>query len=142
MYAGLTVNGNAVALPAGSGAYAAIDTGTTLVTGPPSVIDALYAQIPNSQALTGDAEGFYQFRESPRLLSPSFARTCGSDTLSLPHSMRDRRPSRDALRRQRDLVAHLARGLCRRDRARARDVHRRVHRAQHGRDVRAVLHRR
>ena len=59
------MNGEPVPLLAGTGSYGAIDTGTTLVTGPPSVIDALYAQIPNSQALTGDAEGFYQFRESP-----------------------------------------------------------------------------
>ncbi|KAI0691707.1 aspartic peptidase domain-containing protein, partial [Earliella scabrosa] len=57
----ITVNGEPVPLLAGTGSYGAIDTGTTLVTGPPSVIDALYAQIPNSQALTGDAEGFYQF---------------------------------------------------------------------------------
>ena len=57
------MNGNSVTLPSGSGSYAAIDTGTTLVGGPPAIIDAIYAQIPGSQALTGDNEGYYTYRE-------------------------------------------------------------------------------
>ena len=61
---GLTVNGNSVSLPSGSDSYGAIDTGTTLISGPEDVVAALYAQIPNSEALTGQNEGFYQYRES------------------------------------------------------------------------------
>ena len=57
------MNGNSVTLPSGSGSYAAIDTGTTLVGGPPAIIDAIYAQIPGSQALTGENEGYYTYRE-------------------------------------------------------------------------------
>ena len=53
-----------MSLLAGTGSYGAIDTGTTLVTGPTDVINAIYAQIPNSQALDGQNEGLYQFRES------------------------------------------------------------------------------
>ena len=70
-FAGLTVNGNTVTLPSGSDSYGAIDTGTTLISGPEDVVAALYAQIPNSEALTGQNEGFYQYRESSRL--PAFA---------------------------------------------------------------------
>ena len=55
----LTVNGESVTLSSGSGAYAAIDTGTTLVGGPEDAVSALYAQIPGSQALTGDNAGYY-----------------------------------------------------------------------------------
>lgn len=46
-------------LPSGSSSYAAIDTGTTLVGGPSSVVSQLYAAIPNSQAGTGDYDGYY-----------------------------------------------------------------------------------
>ena len=66
---GLTVNGNSVTLPSGSDSYGAIDTGTTLISGPEDVVAALYAQIPNSEALTGQNEGFYQYRESSRQLA-------------------------------------------------------------------------
>lgn len=68
---GLTVNGNSVSLPSGTGSYGAIDTGTTLVTGPTDIIDALYAQIPGSEALNGQDQGLYQYRES---LQPSMHR--------------------------------------------------------------------
>jgi hypothetical protein len=60
----MTVNGNSVTLPTGSDALAAIDTGTTLVGGPPDAIAALYAHIPNSQAGTGNMEGYYYYRKS------------------------------------------------------------------------------
>ena len=40
-----------------------IDTGTTLVGGPPDAIAALYAQIPGSAALTGQNAGYYTYRE-------------------------------------------------------------------------------
>ncbi|RDX49668.1 acid protease [Lentinus brumalis] len=58
---GLTVNGQSVSLDAGSASYAAIDTGTTLVGGPADSIAALYAQIPGSEALTGDNAGYYTY---------------------------------------------------------------------------------
>ncbi len=73
----LTVNGNSVTLDSGSGAYAAIDTGTTLVGGPQDAVSALYAQIEGSAPLTGN-EGYWSYREyrperptAPRRLSLS-----------------------------------------------------------------------
>ncbi|KAH8111057.1 acid protease [Phellopilus nigrolimitatus] len=55
----LTVQGSSVTLPSGSSSYAAIDTGTTLVGGPSSVISAFYAQIPGATAGTGNYQGYY-----------------------------------------------------------------------------------
>ncbi|KAH7885800.1 aspartic peptidase domain-containing protein [Phlebopus sp. FC_14] len=57
----LTVQGNSVTLPSGSGSYSAIDTGTTLVGGPSSVIRNMYAQIPGSQPGTGNLEGYWTY---------------------------------------------------------------------------------
>ncbi|KAJ7623249.1 aspartic peptidase A1 [Roridomyces roridus] len=57
----ITVQGNSVTVPSGSDSYAAIDTGTTLVGGPPDQIAAVYAQIPNSRAGTGNFEGYYLY---------------------------------------------------------------------------------
>lgn len=54
-----------MSLPSGSGSWAAIDTGTTLVGGPPSVIQNVYAQIPGSQAGTGNWEGYWTYRTFP-----------------------------------------------------------------------------
>ena len=59
----MTARGNQIAVPTGSGNQAAIDTGTTLIGAPTAVVQSLYQQIPNSQALTGDMQGFYQFRK-------------------------------------------------------------------------------
>ncbi len=70
-YVGLTVNGQWVSLAAGSASYAAIDTGTTRVGGPADSTSALYAQIPGSDALTGDNAGYYTYREVlPRTATP------------------------------------------------------------------------
>lgn len=55
---GVSVNGNSVDL--GETNKAAIDTGTTLIGGPSSVIENMYAQIPGSGAVSG-ASGYYQF---------------------------------------------------------------------------------
>jgi len=55
---GLTVNGASVL---SNSVNAAIDTGTTLVGGPPDAIAAIFAQIPNSQLGTGDLEGYYLY---------------------------------------------------------------------------------
>ena len=58
---GLTAQGNSVTLQPGSASFAAIDTGTTLVGGPASVIAQLYAQIPNSAPGSGDYDGYYTY---------------------------------------------------------------------------------
>jgi hypothetical protein len=55
----MTVQGNSVSLPSGSDSYAAIDTGTTLVGGPATEIQAIYAQIPDSEPGTGNYDGYY-----------------------------------------------------------------------------------
>lgn len=61
----LTAQGSSVSLSSGAASYAAIDTGTTLVGGPQSVIAELYAAIPGSSPATGEWEGYYQYRKSP-----------------------------------------------------------------------------
>ncbi|TFK84827.1 acid protease [Polyporus arcularius HHB13444] len=83
---GLNVNGNSVTLPSGSDSYGAIDTGTTLVSGPEDVVAALYAQIPNSQALTGQNQGFYQY---PCATTVNVTMRFGSSTISWPISNAD-----------------------------------------------------
>lgn len=65
----LTVNSNSVSLPSGQSSYAAIDTGTTLIGGPASQVAALYAQIPNSVAGTGNYDGYYLYRALPAYFS-------------------------------------------------------------------------
>lgn len=59
----ISVNGESVNAPTGEEAYAAIDTGTTLVGGPSSAIAEIFAQIPDSQPGTGDFESYYTYRE-------------------------------------------------------------------------------
>ena len=63
------MNGNSVSLTSGSASFAAIDTGTTLVAGPQDAIAALYAEIPGSQALTGQNQGYYSFRKTRPLFA-------------------------------------------------------------------------
>ncbi|KDQ55714.1 hypothetical protein JAAARDRAFT_37134 [Jaapia argillacea MUCL 33604] len=58
---GLTVGGKAVTVPTGNSALAAIDTGTTLIGGPSAGVQAYWAGVPGSQALTGQYQGFYAF---------------------------------------------------------------------------------
>jgi len=58
---GMTVQGNSITLPTGSASYSAIDTGTTLIGGPSSAIQAIFAQIPNSARASGDFEGYYSY---------------------------------------------------------------------------------
>lgn len=57
----LTVQGSSITIA--SGTTAAIDTGTTNIGGPATSIAAIYAQIPNSNLLTGQWEGYYSFRK-------------------------------------------------------------------------------
>lgn len=59
----LTINSQSISLPSSSSSasFAAIDTGTTLIGGPPDIIDAIYKSVPNSQPLTGNSKGYYAF---------------------------------------------------------------------------------
>ncbi|KAJ7180625.1 aspartic peptidase A1 [Mycena filopes] len=57
----ITVQGNSISVSSGTNSYAAIDTGTTLVGGPPADIANIYAQIPDSSAGTGNYEGYYMY---------------------------------------------------------------------------------
>ncbi|PFH51024.1 hypothetical protein AMATHDRAFT_192110, partial [Amanita thiersii Skay4041] len=57
----LVVQGSSIPLPSGSDAYAAIDTGTTLVGGPSEYISQIFAQIPGSQPGTGNFQGYYTY---------------------------------------------------------------------------------
>lgn len=42
--------------------YAVIDTGTSYIAAPASILGAIYAQIPDSSPGTGKWEGYYMFR--------------------------------------------------------------------------------
>ncbi|KAG1864833.1 aspartic peptidase domain-containing protein [Suillus subluteus] len=57
----LTVQGSSISIPSGSSSYSAIDTGTTLVGGPSSVIQNIFAQIPGSQPGTGNWQGYWTY---------------------------------------------------------------------------------
>lgn len=57
----LSIQGNSLPLASGSASYAAIDTGTTLIGGPASVITSIYSQIEGSRPGTGDYEGYYLY---------------------------------------------------------------------------------
>ena len=59
---GVTVNKNIITLPPGSIAY--ISIGSTVIAGPDAVVAAIYAQIPNSEPLSGNHTGDYGFRMS------------------------------------------------------------------------------
>jgi cathepsin D len=52
------VNGKGVPL---SPFKTVIDTGTPLMYGPPDEVKKVYAQVPGSQALTGDLQGYHSF---------------------------------------------------------------------------------
>ena len=65
----MNVNGRSVSVPTGDAALAAIDTGTTLIGGPTSGVQNLYAAIPGSQALGGEMEGFFAYRASRSISS-------------------------------------------------------------------------
>jgi cathepsin D len=60
---GVNVNGQNVQISTGAEALSAIDTGTTLIGGPTDGVQAVYAAIPNSQALSGQMEGFFAYRK-------------------------------------------------------------------------------
>ncbi|THH29282.1 hypothetical protein EUX98_g4900 [Antrodiella citrinella] len=56
--ADITSQGQTISVPTGDAAWAAIDTGTTGIAGPTSVLTELYATIPGSQPLQGST-GFW-----------------------------------------------------------------------------------
>jgi cathepsin D len=56
----ITVQGNSVPVPSGFN-FAAIDTGTTLVGGPPNVIQSIFAQIPGSAPGTGNYQNYWTY---------------------------------------------------------------------------------
>ena len=57
-----------ILLPSGSDSYAAIHTGTTLIGGPPALIDQIAAQVPGSTAGTGDYRDYFFYRTSLSIL--------------------------------------------------------------------------
>ncbi|CAE6449784.1 unnamed protein product [Rhizoctonia solani] len=72
----ITVNGNDVSAAgsSASSALAAIDTATTLIGGPASIVGNLYAAIPGAQRGQGVLEGFWTFRESWSIYKPALDR--------------------------------------------------------------------
>jgi cathepsin D len=65
----MTVQGKKVQI---TSATSAIDTGTTLIGGPSTDVQNIWAQVPGSLPLNGDMQGFYGFRK-PILLSSNHA---------------------------------------------------------------------
>lgn len=62
----VTVQGSKVTIPTGDNAYAAIDTGTTLIGAPSAAVKAIYAAIPGSVSLDNqNLAGFYGYRTFP-----------------------------------------------------------------------------
>jgi len=69
----ISVQGNTITLPSGPSSYAAIDTGTTLVGGPPAAMAQIFSQIPGAQPGVGNLEGYYTYPCSPKVqISLSF----------------------------------------------------------------------
>ena len=62
LFLALNVQGNTISLPSGVSSYAAIDTGTTLVGGPPQYISEIFAQIPGSRPGTENFQSYYTYR--------------------------------------------------------------------------------
>lgn len=65
---GVTVDGKSVQSEGSGQAIAAIDTGTTLITGATADVQAIWAAVPGS-APSGDQAGFFTFRTFPIALS-------------------------------------------------------------------------
>ncbi|KAI0782346.1 aspartic peptidase domain-containing protein [Irpex lacteus] len=79
----LKVNGNSVTLPTGQDAWSAIDTGTTGVGVPQSILTEIFANIQGSEQRT---DGYYQY---PCSESPQVEVTWGSSSVSWPISAAD-----------------------------------------------------
>lgn len=59
----ISVQSMTLNLSASGSRLAAVDTGTTLVGGPPQLIQQMYATIPGSEPGTGHYNGYYTYRE-------------------------------------------------------------------------------
>jgi cathepsin D len=69
----ITVQGNNVQIATGNEAMSAIDTGTTLIGGPSTDVQNIWAAVPGSSPLTGNMAGFYGFPCSTKVeISLSF----------------------------------------------------------------------
>lgn len=55
----MSIQGSTISL--GSSNYAAIDTGTTLIGGPSSIVADFYSKIPNSRKMTGSYANYYEY---------------------------------------------------------------------------------
>ncbi|WWC59467.1 uncharacterized protein I303_102023 [Kwoniella dejecticola CBS 10117] len=76
--ASMTMQGETVSL--GSSNMAAIDTGTTLIGGPESIITAIYANIPGSQRMTGSYAPYFAY---PCSTNVDFEITFGGFTIKI-----------------------------------------------------------
>lgn len=76
--ASVTIQGSSVSL--GSSNMAAIDTGTTLIGGPESVVASIYAKISGSQRMTGSYSSYYEY---PCNTSVDFEITFGGYTIKI-----------------------------------------------------------
>ncbi|KAL0255974.1 hypothetical protein I308_100785 [Cryptococcus tetragattii IND107] len=76
--ASVTVQGTSVSL--GSSNMAAIDTGTTLIGGPESVVAAVYAKISGSQRMSGSYSSYYEY---PCNTTVDFEITFGGYTIKI-----------------------------------------------------------
>ncbi|KIK92268.1 hypothetical protein PAXRUDRAFT_13330 [Paxillus rubicundulus Ve08.2h10] len=56
----VTIQGMSISIPSSSG-LAAIDTGTTLIGAPSSIVQSIWANVPGSMALAGQYEGLYAY---------------------------------------------------------------------------------
>jgi cathepsin D len=74
----MTMQGTTISL--GSTNVVAVDTGTTLIGGPSSVIASIYAAIPGSSQMTGAYANYYQY---PCSTSINFDITLGGFTISI-----------------------------------------------------------
>lgn len=74
----VSINGRV--LPGSQSNAVAIDTGTSLIGAPTSVVTAVYAQIQGAKAATGSYEGYYQF---PCSANPSFTLTFGGQAYTI-----------------------------------------------------------
>jgi cathepsin D len=63
VFAEVTVQGTPLKIATGNDALAAIDTGTTLIGGPTTDVENLWAQIKGSAKIP-NMPGFFQFRAS------------------------------------------------------------------------------
>jgi len=57
----LTVQGNNVQITTGASANSAIDTGTTLIGGPTTDVQKIWAQVPGATPMGSDMAGFFSF---------------------------------------------------------------------------------